>query len=142
MCASTDEEEHVVHGPQPLANAGKSLYCVRDLQRLQVCRTLRINMRSKWQVINWQNGRSYLLSKKDHGGDRKSDGYIIESSCQLDNLKNSGRFIKMITRPNLTKNIYVYPIANYYKNVLDEKNGLEVSDWLFTCYHIARFKTK
>jgi len=86
MCASTDEEEHVVHGPQPLANAGKSLYCVRDLQRLQVCRTLRINMRSKWQVINWQNGRSYLLSKKDHGGDRKSDGYIIESSCQLDNL--------------------------------------------------------
>jgi hypothetical protein len=86
MCASTDEEEHVVHGPQPLVNAGKSLYCVRDLQRLQVCRTLRINMRSKWQVINWQNGRSYLLSKKDHGGDRKSDGYIIESSCQLDNL--------------------------------------------------------
>ena len=45
---SMDEEEHVVHGPQPLVNAGKSLYCVRDLQRLQVCRTLRINMRSKW----------------------------------------------------------------------------------------------
>ena len=83
---SMDEEEHVVHGPQPLVNAGKSLYCVRDLQRLQVCRTLRINMRSKWQVINWQNGRSYLLSKKDHGGDRKSDGYIIESSCQVGNL--------------------------------------------------------
>jgi len=39
---------------------------------------------------------------------------------------------------NPSKNIYVYPIANYYKNVLDEKNDPEVSDWLFTCYHIAR----
>jgi len=36
-----------------------------------------------------ENGRAYLLSKKDHGGDRKSDGYIIESSCQVGNLKNS-----------------------------------------------------
>ena len=24
MCASTDEEEHVVHGPQPLTDTGKS----------------------------------------------------------------------------------------------------------------------
>ena len=103
---SMDEEEHVVHGPQPLVNAGKSLYCVRDLQRLQVCRTLRINMRSKWQVINWQNGRSYLLSKKDHGGDRKSDGYIIESSCQLDNL---------IEPKTEDKNIFGKIIENFLK---------------------------
>ena len=36
-----------------------------------------------------ENGRSYILSKKDHGGDRKSDGYIIESNPQVEDLKNS-----------------------------------------------------
>ena len=59
MCASTDEEEHVVHGPQPLTDTGKS---------------------------------------------RDERGVFIQTS-QVDHLAN------------LTKNIYVYPIANYYKNV-------------------------
>ena len=27
--------------------------------------------------------------EKDHGGDRKSDGYIIESNPQVEDLKNS-----------------------------------------------------
>jgi hypothetical protein len=66
--ALMNEQEHVEHEPQPLVNAGKSLYCVRD-----------------------EHG--YYLSCKD---------------C------NSGE---------PTKNIYVYPIANYYKNVFDELDG-------------------
>ena len=54
---SMDEEEHVVHGPQPLVNAGKSLYCVRDEHgyylSCKACntgepKTEEINMRSKW----------------------------------------------------------------------------------------------
>ena len=56
--------------------------------------------------ISQKNGRSYLLSKKDHGGDRKSDGYIIESSCQLDNL---------IEPKTEDKNIFGKIIENFLK---------------------------
>ena len=56
------------------------------------------------------------------------------ASSQLVNVGISE--IDLLAKP--TKNTYVYPIANYYKNVLDELDGREVSDWLFTCYHIAR----
>jgi len=76
------------------------------------------------KLTSLENGRSYLLSKKDHGA---SDGFR-GNQYEIEVVKGQD---DLLAEP--TKNIYVYPIANYYKNVLDEKNDPEVSDWLFTC---------
>jgi len=59
----------------------------------------------------------------------------ISDNAQMCTLADKEKHPEHVPEPlaNLTKNIYVYPIANYYKNVLDEKNDPEVLDWLFTC---------
>jgi len=52
------------------------------------------------KLTSLENGRSYILSKKDHGGDRKSDGYIIESTDQSDHLADSKTEDKNISWQN------------------------------------------